>query len=269
MGNGNRSTFMLAIICAGLVHAGAFMGLTSLGNKVEMVMHEGGATELTMHRIQLAGVMEEQKGNAEQSAPEADVVEENEAPLETPEPEPEMPEAEPEPIVPEPAPIELPKPAPIEPSKEELIAAKKRAEHKVRRAEKVEQKPERRREKRPERKPERRHQKPAKKPQSSASAQVAQTAKSVYSEHEVSVLSKPMPGYPRAARQRRMQGTVALLVGINAGGTVSSVTVQRSSGHELLDREATRAAQGIRLRPYMINGVPTPIRVRIQYQFKM
>lgn len=272
---------MLAIICVGLVHAGAFMGLTSLGNKVEMVMQEGAATQLTMHRFQLAGIEAEQKGNAEESSPEE---------RENAEPQKEqLPEEEETPKIkdreepkrePEPKPKAEPKPEPKPtPPKEELIAAKKRAEHKARKRTEAERKapprkPERRVERRPEPKPQAPPAKPKPKGQSHAApgnapARTAQTAKSVYSEHEVSVLSKPMPGYPRAARQRRMQGTVALLVNVNEGGTVSSVAIQRSSGHDILDREATKAARGIRLRPYLVNGVPTPIRVRIQYQFKM
>ena len=255
MNNGNKSTLVVAILCVSLVHAGVYMGLTNVGSESTMMMQEGGATALTMHQVQLAGVTDEVEGNAEDSAVESEEVPEPEVeqPKEETPPEPEKPQPEPEP------PKEEPKPEPKpEPPKQEVIATKEKSEQRVNQQERRESKP-------VERKQERRSQ-PSKQ---ADTARAVQTAKAVYSESEVSVLSKPTPGYPRAARQRRIQGSVDLLVGINTTGAAQSVKIARSSGHDILDKAAAKAAHGIRLKPYKVNGVATPIQVKIQYVFKM
>lgn len=274
MNNGNKSAIVAAVLLVGIVHAGAFMGLLHTGSKpTVMSMQEGGATALTMHRVQLAGVTEETEGNAEDSAAESEEVKEPEVekPKEEMPPEPPKEEPKPEPPKPEP-PKEEPKPEPkpepkVEAPKQEVIASKERSERRVHQQERREAK---REERRQERQHDRRHERKQEnrnKPKDASNARSAQTAKAVYSESEVSVLSKPNPGYPRAAKQRRMEGTVHLTVGINASGHAYSVRVAKSSGHPLLDKTAAKAAKGVRLKPYMINGVATPINVNIQYQF--
>lgn len=270
--NGNKITLIVALLCVSLVHAGVYMGLTAAGSSQQMVMQEGDATMLTMYNVQLAGITDEKEGNAEDSAIEAeavdsDVIEEViEEPIEEIAPEPEKvepeevkePEIIPEPeIVPEPVvtpePIQKPEAPPV-------IATKERSEKQVQKVAENHPKPT----------PKREAPKAAKKPQKAAeNARAVQQAKAVYSESEVNVLSKPTPNYPRAARQRKMQGQVDLIVSIGTDGAAQNVRIARSSGHDLLDKAATKAAQGIRLKPYRINGVATPIQVKIQYLFKM
>ncbi|GGZ83734.1 hypothetical protein GCM10007161_14250 [Ignatzschineria indica] len=263
--NGNKITLIVALLCVSLVHAGVYMGLTAAGSSQQIVMQEGDASMLTMHNVQLAGIIDEAEGNAEDSAVEAEAVESevveevieevnNEA---TPEPEviPE-PEVVPEPKV-EPEPVVTPEPIKEAPP---VIATNERSETKA--AKVVEN--------RPKQAPKKAAPKAVKKPQKAAeSVRSVQSAKAVYSESEVNVLSKPTPNYPRAARQRKMQGQVDLIVSINSDGAAQNVRVARSSGHDLLDKAAVKAAQGIRLKPYRINGVATPIQVKIQYLFKM
>lgn len=270
--NGNKITLIVALLCVSLVHAGVYMGLTAAGSSQQIVMQEGDASMLTMHNVQLAGIIDEADGNAEDSAVEAEAVESevveevieevnNEAT-----PEPEVPEPE---VIPDPEPEAVPapkvEPEPVvtpEPIKEAppVIATNERSETKV--AKVVEN--------RPKPAPKKEAPKAVKKPQKAAeSARSVQSAKAVYSESEVNVLSKPTPSYPRAARQRKMQGQVDLIVSINSDGAAQNVRVARSSGHDLLDKAAVKAAQGIRLKPYRINGVATPIQVKIQYLFKM
>src|SRR5699024_404012 len=165
------------LLCVSLVHAGAYMGLTATSDPEMVMMQEGNAASMTMHEFQLAGVTDQTEGNAEDSAMDS----EETPPEPEPEPEPE-PKHEPE-----------PKPKP-EPPKEEVVTAKAPSENKVQRQEpKAERKPEPRKERQQPRKQ-----------ASDSNARAVQTAKAVYSESEVSVLSKPTPGYPRAARQRRM-----------------------------------------------------------------
>lgn len=48
----------------------------------------------------------------------------------------------------------------------------------------------------------------------------------------------PSPNYPAQARANKVQGTVRLLVTVEANGVPSSVTVQSSSGSEALDTAA-------------------------------
>ncbi len=258
MNNGNRVTAIMAILCVSLVHAGAYMGLTSTGDPEMVMMQEGSAASMTMHEFQLAGVTEQTEGHAEDSAMDSEKAPEPQ--VEEPVKEEMPPEPEPEPPKPEPElePEVKPEPKP-EPLKEEVVTTQAPSENKVQRQEpKVEAKPERRQQRQQPRQQ-----------ATDSSARAVQTAKAVYSENEVSVLSKPMPGYPRAALQRRMQGTVDLLVGINESGVAYTVKIARSSGHDILDKAAAKAAHGIRLKPYKVNGVATPIQVKIQYVFKM
>lgn len=271
--NGNKITLIVALLCVSLVHAGVYMGLTATGSSQQMVMQEGDASMLTMYNVQLAGITDEKEGNAEDSAIEAEAVESDvieeviEEPIDeeiAPEPEKVEPEEVKEPeIIPEPEIVPEPvvTPEPIQkPEAPPVIATKERSEKQVQKVA----------ENRPKPMPKREAPKAAKKPQKAAeNTRAVQQAKAVYSESEVNVLSKPTPNYPRAARQRKMQGQVDLIVSIGTDGAAQNVRIARSSGHDLLDKAATKAAQGIRLKPYRINGVATPIQVKIQYLFKM
>ncbi len=46
--------------------------------------------------------------------------------------------------------------------------------------------------------------------------------------------------YPDQARRRRLNGSLVLVVGINANGTLSDVVLRNSSGHQVLDDAARR-----------------------------
>lgn len=255
------------------------MGLSLADDSEIVMMQEGDASHLTMHQFQLSGTLEETEGNAEDSAVKSqesmeEVIDESleEATEElVEETGPEELVIQPESIVePEIIPQLEPKseivpavtPEPIKEPKLEVVATKAPSETKALQP-KVVEKPQVQVAPKTERKPQRQ---PAK---TESTARVVQTAKAVYSESEVSVLNKPMPSYPRAAMQRRMQGTVELLVGVNESGTATAVNVSRSSGHDLLDKTAVKTAYGIRLKPFKVNGVAIPIQVKIQYQFKL
>lgn len=275
MKRGNGFTIIVAVLCVSLVHAGAYVGLTAMGqNSSISLIQEGDASMLTMHQFQLNGVAEAVEGNAEDSAeageevPETAEHEETIEPIEEPvieEPvieEPvaeetvvEKPVVEPEPLK-EPEPITEPEPV-VEAPAEKVVATEAPSEQKVIQPKAPVEKP----------KPQ---PKPKPKPKAGAeSNRAAQQAKAVYSETDVSVLSKPMPGYPRSALQRRMQGTVQVLIQVSAQGVPQSVKIARSSGHQLLDNAAEKAAMKVRLKPVKINGVATPINVTISYQFKL
>ncbi|MEQ4616916.1 MAG: energy transducer TonB [Corticimicrobacter sp.] len=78
---------------------------------------------------------------------------------------------------------------------------------------------------------------------------------------------RPEPVYPRASLQRREQGEVIVRVLINVEGYVDKATVQRSSGHDRLDRSALDASYKARFRPYTENGIPYPALADIPFNF--
>jgi len=55
--------------------------------------------------------------------------------------------------------------------------------------------------------------------------------------------TNPKPKYPSIARSRGWQGKVLLRVSVTADGLSEEVTVQRSSGHEILDESAVAAVE--------------------------
>lgn len=75
----------------------------------------------------------------------------------------------------------------------------------------------------------------------------------------------PAPYYPASARKAGLQGTVLLLVTIEANGLPSSVTLSKSSGHAVLD---TAARDGV-LRRWRwpagaVRSTLVPIRYRLE-----
>lgn len=84
------------------------------------------------------------------------------------------------------------------------------------------------------------------------------------------VLQSPPPAYPPQALQQRQQGEVLLRVSIDASGKVSTVEIERSSGHRLLDQAARRQVlRHWRFAPAQHDGHPiaavglVPINFRI------
>ncbi|MGZ8135941.1 MAG: energy transducer TonB [Methylococcaceae bacterium] len=76
----------------------------------------------------------------------------------------------------------------------------------------------------------------------------------------------PQIKYPRAAQRRNLQGSVLLRLELSAGGDVQSVTVTRSSGHEVLDEAALANVKKWRFIP----GQSGVVRVATQLiNFKM
>lgn len=77
------------------------------------------------------------------------------------------------------------------------------------------------------------------------------------------------PGYPSAARQRRVEGWVELELGIDAAGRVVEVAVIASEPPRVFDREAVRAAQRWRFDPRLEDGVAVASRVRKKLSFRL
>ena len=76
------------------------------------------------------------------------------------------------------------------------------------------------------------------------------------------------PLYPEAARAQRLDGTVLLLVSIDAAGHVTGTNVQRSCGHAVLDRAALAAVRSWRFGPARQDGVALAARVEVPVRFR-
>ena len=70
------------------------------------------------------------------------------------------------------------------------------------------------------------------------------------------LLTNMPPAYPHRARRHGLEGDVVLVVHVDAGGAVTHVKVERSSGHTALDAAAVYAAQRWRFKPATRNGQP-------------
>jgi protein TonB len=79
----------------------------------------------------------------------------------------------------------------------------------------------------------------------------------------------PKPDYPAIARQNRWEGTVCVLARVTAGGVVERVSLERGSGHAMLDRSALDSVRSWRFVPASRGGVPIPCDVSIPVAFKL
>jgi len=79
----------------------------------------------------------------------------------------------------------------------------------------------------------------------------------------------PQPVYPKIARRRGYAGVTLLTADIDARGRVSTVTVKRSSGHDVLDRAACSAVRKWKFEPARRDGVPVPMPVDIPVRFEL
>jgi protein TonB len=77
-------------------------------------------------------------------------------------------------------------------------------------------------------------------------------------------------GYPAMALARSWQGLVRVAITFSSGGTVSSVKVERSSGYEVLDKQAvetvSRAVSGLPIEPRLTRK---PLTIIVPVDFKL
>jgi TonB family protein len=69
----------------------------------------------------------------------------------------------------------------------------------------------------------------------------------------------PRPNYPLHARQYHWTGEGLFWCNIRSDGTVASVDVLQSTGHEMLDRAAIKALRQWRFHPGDMNAIKIPI----------
>lgn len=75
--------------------------------------------------------------------------------------------------------------------------------------------------------------------------------------------------YPMVSRERNEEGTVHCRISINAQGSVTSVSVIKSSGFPRLDRAAEEALLTAKFRPAMRDKIPVPSTLRIPVTFRL
>jgi len=79
--------------------------------------------------------------------------------------------------------------------------------------------------------------------------------------------SNPKPKYPNIAASRGWEGTVRLLVKVSAEGDSEEVTVQRSSGHDVLDEAAIEAVEKWKFIPAKRGETPVASSVIVPIDF--
>ncbi|PTL36099.1 hypothetical protein CLG94_05380 [Candidatus Methylomirabilis limnetica] len=79
----------------------------------------------------------------------------------------------------------------------------------------------------------------------------------------------PLPRYPPLAREKGYEGTVYLRVLVRADGRVGQLTIDRSSGYEILDREAVDSVKGWAFLPAKKGGKPVESWVLLPVKFAL
>ncbi len=82
-------------------------------------------------------------------------------------------------------------------------------------------------------------------------------------------LNNPKPVYPGVARSRHWEGLVVLRVYVTADGRCGEVSVQRSSGHEVLDESALEAVKKWRFVPAKRGDVAQASWVTVPIEFQL
>jgi protein TonB len=81
------------------------------------------------------------------------------------------------------------------------------------------------------------------------------------------LIDRVQPVYPEAARQLKIQGTVALNVIVRKDGTVSVQNV--GAGHPLLAPAAVAAVQQWHYEPTTVNGEPVEVQTKVYVTFAL
>jgi protein TonB len=105
--------------------------------------------------------------------------------------------------------------------------------------------------------------------QEGPTAAVAEPAKVVeLEEAEIRILHQEQPNYPAIAQRARIQGSVVLLMTVDAAGVPTAVQVL-SGPHPTLQLEAMRVARLWRFAPARINGQAVPAHFRLTVGFRL
>jgi len=84
------------------------------------------------------------------------------------------------------------------------------------------------------------------------------------------LLDHPKPiSYPRWAVSEGLQGKSIVALDIHADGTVGLSQVMQSTGYDVLDQEALRAAQSWKFHPAMKDGKPVRTCIQVPISFRL
>ena len=75
--------------------------------------------------------------------------------------------------------------------------------------------------------------------------------------------------YPLTAKRRHQEGTVILLVAVNASGKAEAVNVKESSGFSTLDDAARDAVTRWKFDPARAAGEPIASKVEVPVRFQL
>ena len=81
--------------------------------------------------------------------------------------------------------------------------------------------------------------------------------------------NNPPPEYPALAQDRGLQGQVILKVQVLASGRAAAVSVDKSSGHKILDDAAVKVVQGWTFDPAKRGQTPIDGWVKVPLNFKL
>jgi TonB family protein len=77
------------------------------------------------------------------------------------------------------------------------------------------------------------------------------------------------PLYPEDARNRNIEGKVALVALVDTSGHVASVDIMDSTGERELERAATEAMWQCRFRPYLVRGEVHEVYAVFRFSFRI
>ena len=77
------------------------------------------------------------------------------------------------------------------------------------------------------------------------------------------------PRYPPAAARAGIEGTVILIIDVDANGNVTNVAVEKSSRNRDLDRAAMEAARKWRFEPALHRGAPVGVWMTLPVRFAL
>jgi protein TonB len=105
---------------------------------------------------------------------------------------------------------------------------------------------------------------------SSSSSQSSTTAQTfTEANFRANYAHNPKPEYPAVARGRGWQGKVLLRVKVSAEGLSDDVSVEQSSGHDILDESAVEAVKKWRFIPAKRGDTPVASSVIVPIDFKL
>ncbi|MBU3599088.1 energy transducer TonB [Polynucleobacter sp. 30F-ANTBAC] len=88
-------------------------------------------------------------------------------------------------------------------------------------------------------------------------------------DYKASYLNNPKPPYPPLAVKMRIEGKVGIIVEVLPNGKAGRVTIESSSGQDMLDQSALQAVKQWQFIPAKKDGVVVPQVVRIPINFNL